>query len=81
MNFMGDSLYSGRLYRLFNDLDEGNREALAFEVDMSLPSVRVIAVLEQLCTIYGRARQLRCDNVLHPLSSLTNTRAKAAARQ
>ena len=62
MDFVGDSLYSGRAYRLFNVLDEGNREALAIEVDVSLPSVRVIAVLEQLCTIYGRPRQLRCDN-------------------
>jgi putative transposase len=43
-------------------LDEGNREALATKVDVSLPSVRVIAVLEQLCTIYGRSRQHRCDN-------------------
>jgi hypothetical protein len=37
-------------------------DALAIEVDVSLPSVRVIAVLQQLCTIYGRPRQLRCDN-------------------
>jgi putative transposase len=28
---------------------------------MSLPSVRAIAVLEELCTIYGRPHQLRCD--------------------
>ncbi len=59
---MGDSLFSGRPYRLFNVLDEGNREALAIEVDVSLPSVRVITVLEPRCTIYGRPRQLRCDN-------------------
>jgi putative transposase len=38
------------------------REALAIEVNVSLPSVRVIAVLEQRCTIYDRPRQLRCDN-------------------
>ena len=62
MDFMGHSLYSGRAYRLFNVLDAGNREALAFKVDLSLPSVRVIAVLEQLCSIYGRPRPLLCDN-------------------
>lgn len=62
MDFMGDSLYSGRAYRLFNVLDEGNREALAIEVDVSLPSGRVIAVLSQRCAIYGKPRQLRCDN-------------------
>ncbi len=62
MDFMGDSLSSRRAHRLFNVLDDGNREALAIEVDLSLPRVRVIAVLEQLCIIYGRPRQLRCDN-------------------
>jgi putative transposase len=62
MDFMGDSLYSGRTFRLFNVLDEGNREALAIEIDVSLPSVRVIAVLEQLVAMHGTPRQLRCDN-------------------
>ena len=42
MDFMGDSLYSGRAYRRFNVLDEGNREALAIEVDVSLPSARAV---------------------------------------
>lgn len=51
-----------RAYRLFNVLDEGHHEALAIAVDVSLPSVRAIAVLEQLCAIYGRPRQRRCDN-------------------
>jgi putative transposase len=62
MDFMGDSLYSGRSYRLFNVLDEGNREALAIEVDVSLPCLRVIAVLEQLVAMHGAPRQLRSDN-------------------
>ena len=62
MDFMSDTLYSGRVYRLFNVLDEGNREALAIEVDVSLPSTRVIAVLEQLRVVYGTPHQLRCDN-------------------
>ena len=62
MDFMGDSLYSGRAYRRFNVLDEGNREALAIEVDVSLPSARVIAVREPRCAMHGRPRQLRCDN-------------------
>ncbi len=62
MDFMGDSLYSGRSYRLFNVLDEGNREALVIEVDVSLPSLRIVGVLEQLVAIHGTPRQLRCDN-------------------
>lgn len=62
MDFMGGSLYSGRSYRLLNVLDEGNREALAIEVDFSLPSSRVVAVLDGLVAQHGVPRQLRCDN-------------------
>ena len=62
MDFKSDSLYPGRAYCLFDDWNEGNREALAIEGDVSMPSVRVIAVRKQLCTIYGRPRQLRCQN-------------------
>jgi putative transposase len=62
MDFMGDTLYSARRYRIFNVIDEGNREALAIEVDVSLPSERVVAVLDQLVTIHGAPRRIRCDN-------------------
>ncbi len=62
MDFMGDTLYNARSYRIFNVLDEGNREALAIEVDVSLPSERVVAVLDQLVAIHGAPRRLRCDN-------------------
>jgi putative transposase len=59
MDFMGDSLYGGRADRLLNVLDEGNREALAIEVDVSLPSRRVVAVLDELVAVHGGPRQLR----------------------
>jgi putative transposase len=62
MDFMGDTLYGGRAYRVLNVLDEGNREALAIEVDVSLPSARVVAVLDQLVAVHGAPRQLRSDN-------------------
>jgi putative transposase len=62
MDFMGDTLYSARRYRMFTVIDEGNRVALAIEVDVSLPSERVVAVLDQLVTIHGAPRQFRCDN-------------------
>ena len=62
MDFMGDSLSSGRSYRLLNVLGEGNREALAIEVDFSLPSTRVVAVLDDLVAQHGAPRQLRCDS-------------------
>ena len=62
MDFMGDTLYSARRYRIFTVIDEGNREALAIEVEVSLPSERVVAVLDQLVTIHGAPRRIRCDN-------------------
>ena len=42
VDFMSDSLSDGRLIRTFNVIDDYNREGLAIEVDLSLPSQRVI---------------------------------------
>ena len=62
LDFMGDTLYDGRTYRTLNVLDEGNREGLAIEIATSLPSRRVIGLLEQLTAIHGAPARLRCDN-------------------
>lgn len=62
LDFMGDTLYDGRCYRTLNVLDEGNREGLAIEIDTSLPSRRVVALLDQLVALYGPPGRLRCDN-------------------
>jgi putative transposase len=48
MDFMADALATGRRLRTLNIVDEYTREALAIEVDTSLPGVRVVRVLEQL---------------------------------
>ena len=62
IDFMTDTLYDGRRFRTVNVIDEGNREALAIEVSPSLPSVRVIALLEELIAQHGAPRAIRCDN-------------------
>lgn len=62
LDFMGDTLYDGRCYRTLNMLDEGNREGLAIEIDTSLPSVRVVQVLDQLVALHGAPARLRSDN-------------------
>jgi len=62
IDFMSDSLTDGRRFRLLNILDDFNRESLAMEVDTSLPSPRVIRVLEKLISERGCPANIRCDN-------------------
>lgn len=62
MDFMHDALSDGRGYRLFNVLDDFNRQGLGIEVDFSLPSVRVIRALDQIIEWRGKPRVIRCDN-------------------
>jgi putative transposase len=62
MDFMHDNLGDGRQYRLFNVLDDFNREGLGIEVDLSLPSARVIRALDQIIEWRGRPKAIRCDN-------------------
>lgn len=62
LDFMHDRLYDGRPFRTLNVLDEGNREGLAIEAAASLPSWRVVAVLDELVAIHGPPAALRLDN-------------------
>jgi len=61
-DFMSDALYHGTRFRTFNVLDDFNREALAIEIDTSLPSARLVRVFEQLATERGLPDVLRTDN-------------------
>ena len=62
MDFMEDTLYCGRKFRTLNLFDEGTREALAIEVDTSLPAARVIRLLDQLAESRSLPKQIRVDN-------------------
>lgn len=62
MDFMHDTLYHGKRFRTLNVFDEGVREALAIEVDTSLPAERVIRLLEQLKESRPLPKQIRVDN-------------------
>ena len=52
----------GRRFRTFNILDDFSREALAIEIDLSLPAPRVIRVLERVTLFRGYPEKLRVDN-------------------
>jgi len=62
VDFMSDALMCGRRFRTFNIVDDFNREALAIEIDLSLPAARVIRVLERVSLFRGYPEKLRADN-------------------
>ena len=62
IDFMHDQLQDGRSIRLFNVIDDFNREALGIEVDFSLPSERVIRALDQIIAWRGKPAVIRADN-------------------
>jgi putative transposase len=55
LDFMTETLYDGRRVRLLTIIDEGNREALEIAMGMSLPSRRVVRILNERCAEHGVA--------------------------
>ena len=62
MDFMSDALADKRKIRIFNVIDDYNREALAVETGLSFPSDRVIRVLNHLGEEIGLPKAIRVDN-------------------
>ncbi len=77
MDFMHDQLEDGRSYRLFNVIDDFNREGLAIEVDFSLPASRVICALDQIIAWRGKPKQIYCDSSPEYISGLLATWTKS----
>jgi putative transposase len=73
MDFMHDQLADSRSFRLFNLIDDFNREGLAIEVDFSLPASRVVRTLDQIIEWRGQPKRIRCDNGPEYISSLLAT--------
>jgi len=59
---MHDRLGDRRSIRTFNVLDDYNREGLGIEVDLALPSARVIRSLERIIEWRGKPQVIRSDN-------------------
>ena len=76
MDSMHDQLSDGRSIRLFNVIDDFNREGLCIDVDFSLPAERVIRSLEQVIEWRGTPDVIRCDNGPEYISGLTLAWAK-----
>lgn len=62
IDFMHDSLWDGRSFRMLNIIDDYNRQVLAIETDTSLPVLRLIRVLERLKDFHGLPSMIRVDN-------------------
>lgn len=62
MDFVSDTLSSGRRFRCLTVLDEHTRECVAIHVAHSIPSVRVIEVLERLRAERGLPEVIITDN-------------------
>ena len=62
MDFMHDTMLSGRPFRTLNIIDDYNRQALTIEVDFSFPSIAVLRALERVIHKHGKPQQIRTDN-------------------
>jgi putative transposase len=62
MDFMTDSLYDGRRFRMLTLVDTVTRECPAIEVGQSLTGQRVVAVLNRLKATHGLPKAIAVDN-------------------
>lgn len=62
LDFVHDSLMSGRRFRALAVIDEWSRESLAIEVDVSLTGERVTRVLDRLGVERGLPTLIQSDN-------------------
>jgi putative transposase len=62
LDFVHDTLYDGRDFRLLNVIDEGIREALRVECGSSIPSSLLQRVMDEFIEFYGKPQAIRMDN-------------------
>jgi putative transposase len=62
MDFVSDSLWTGRRFRSLTMVDTFTKESLGIEVDTSLTGQRVVRVLERLSQMRGLPEYIRVDN-------------------
>ena len=62
IDFMSDSFYNSRRFRILNIIDVKSRECLASEVYISISGKRVSRVLDKLIFLRGKPDSILCDN-------------------
>ena len=59
---MHGTFYDGRKICLMNVINEGNREGLWIECSSSIPSRRLLRVLDESIDFYRKPQAIRIDN-------------------
>lgn len=77
MGFISDPWASGRRFRVLSLIGTCTRECLALEVDPSLPSSRVVRVLDDVTTLCGVSRAITVDHGAEFLARAFDARAYA----
>nr|WP_016754431.1 integrase core domain-containing protein [Leptospira santarosai] len=62
MDFISDSLYSGIIFIILNIIDDYGRLAIATQPEFSIPSERVVRILNEAVKIYGLPKQIVVGN-------------------
>ena len=62
MDFMTDNLTTGKKLRVFNVVDVFSRECPVIEIGISMPSSKVIEILDNLALERGLPETLKVDN-------------------
>lgn len=70
MDFMHDTLITGRKVRVLNIIDDFNREALVVKADYSHSGRSVVNALQEIIDFRGKPEEIRCDNGPEFLSNI-----------
>lgn len=62
MDFVSDSFYDGRKFRVFNLLDDCSRESVMQHADLSISGRRLVRLFEDLKKTRTLPKQIVCDN-------------------
>lgn len=65
---MHDTVTCGRRFRTFNVVDDVNREALAIEIGLNIPTQRIVRVLDRTVANRGYLLKMRMANGLELIS-------------
>jgi len=62
MDFVSDSLCSGRRFRVLNIVDDPTRESPGQLTDLSISGERAVRFLDHLASLHGLAEEIVMDN-------------------